>query len=63
MVEINRGRKNRGVIGEVFWVGRTEKFFLLCKRASQCGIKLNNEKDDNGKLRTLFAYDYNCDVD
>lgn len=63
MVEINRGRKNRGVIGEVFWVGNPEKFSYYAKEHRSVGIKLNNEKDDNGKFKNVvFAYDYNCDV-
>ena len=63
MVEINRGRKNRGVIGEVFWVGNAEKFSYYAKEHRSVGIKLNNEKDDNGKFKNVvFAYDYNCDV-
>ena len=63
MVEINRGRKNRGVIGEVFWVGNPEKFSYHSKEHRSVGIKLNNEKDDNGKFKNIvFAYDYNCDV-
>ena len=63
MVEINRGRKNRGVIGEVFWVGHPEKFSYYAKEHRSVGIKLNNEKDDNGKFKNVvFAYDYNCDV-
>ena len=62
-VEINRGRKNRGVIGEVFWVGNPEKFSYYAKEHRSVGIKLNNEKDDNGKFKNVvFAYDYNCDV-
>ena len=63
MVEINRGRKNRGIIGEVFWVGHPEKFSYYAKEHRSVGIKLNNEKDDNGKFKNVvFAYDYNCDV-
>ena len=63
MVEINRGRKNRGIIGEVFWVGNPEKFSYYAKEHRSVGIKLNNEKDDNGKFKNVvFAYDYNCDV-
>jgi hypothetical protein len=63
MVEINRGRKNRGVIGEVFWVGNPEKFSYYAKEHRSVGIKLNDEKDDNGKFKNVvFAYDYNCDV-
>ena len=63
MVEINRGRKKRGVIGEVFWVGNPEKFSYYAKEHRSVGIKLNNEKDDNGKFKNVvFAYDYNCDV-
>ena len=63
MVEINRGRKNRGVIGEVFWVRHPEKFSYYSKEHRSVGIKLDNEKDDNGKFKNVvFAYDYNCDV-
>ena len=63
MVEINRGRKNRGVIGEVFWVGHPERFSYYSKEHRSVGIKLDNEKDDNGKFKNVvFAYDYNCDV-
>lgn len=63
MVEINRGRKNRGVIGEVFWVGNPEKFSYYAKEHRSVGIKLDDERDDNGKFKNIvFAYDYNCDV-
>jgi len=62
-VEITRGRKNRGTIGEVFWVGRPEKFSYHSKEYRTIGIKLNDERDDNGKFKNIvFAYDYNCDV-
>ena len=62
-VEVTRGRKNRGVIGEVFWVGRPEKFSYHSKEYHNIGIKLNDERDDNGKFKNIvFAYDYNCDV-
>jgi len=62
-VEVTRGRKNRGVIGEVFWVGRPEKFSYHSKEYHTIGIKLNDERDDNGKFKNIvFAYDYNCDV-
>ena len=60
MVEINRGRKNRGAIGEVFWIGNPEKFSYYSKEHRSVGIKLNDEKDDNGKFKNVvFAYDYN----
>ena len=63
MVEINRGRKNRGIIGEVFWVGNPEKFSYYAKEHRSVGIKLDDERDDNGKFKNIvFAYDYNCDV-
>ena len=63
MVEINRGRKNRGIIGEVFWVGNPEKFSYYSKEHRSVGIKLDDERDDNGKFKNIvFAYDYNCDV-
>lgn len=63
MVEINRGRKNRGIIGEVFWVGNPDKFSYYAKEHRSVGIKLDNERDDNGKFKNIvFAYDYNCDV-
>ena len=63
MVEINRGRKNRGIIGEVFWVGNPDKFSYYAKEHRSVGIKLDDERDDNGKFKNIiFAYDYNCDV-
>jgi hypothetical protein len=63
MVEINRGRKNRGIIGEVFWVGNPDKFSYYAKEHRSIGIKLDDERDDNGKFKNIvFAYDYNCDV-
>ena len=63
MVEINRGRKNRGIIGEVFWVGSPDKFSYYAKEHRSVGIKLDDERDDNGKFKNIvFAYDYNCDV-
>jgi hypothetical protein len=63
MIEINRGRKNRGIIGEVFWVGNPEKFSYYAKEHRSVGIKLDDERDDNGKFKNIvFAYDYNCDV-
>lgn len=63
MVEINRGRKNRGIIGEVFWVGNPEKFSYYSKEHRSVGIKLDDERNDNGKFKNIvFAYDYNCDV-
>ena len=63
MVEINRGRKNRGIIGEVFWVGNPDKFSYKAKEHRSVGIKLDDERDDNGKFKNIvFAYDYNCDV-
>jgi len=63
MVEINRGRKNRGIIGEVFWVGNPEKFSYYAKEHRSVGIKLDDERDDNGKFKNIvFAYDYNCDI-
>ena len=62
-VEVTRGRKNRGTIGEVFWVGRPEKFSYHSKEHRNVGIKLNDERDDNGKFKNIvFTYDYNCDV-
>ena len=62
-VEVTRGRKNRGTIGEVFWVGRPEKFSYHSKEYRAIGIKLNDERDDNGKFKNIvFANDYNCDV-
>ena len=63
MVEINRGRKNRGIIGEIFWVGNPDKFSYYAKEHRSIGIKLDDERDDNGKFKNIvFAYDYNCDV-
>lgn len=63
MVEINRGRKNRGIIGEVFWVGNPDKFSYYAKEHRSVGIKLDDERDGNGKFKNIvFAYDYNCDV-
>ena len=63
MVEINRGRKNRGIIGEVFWVGNPDKFSYYAKEHRSVGIKLDDERDDNGKFKNIvFAYDYNCDI-
>ena len=63
MVEINRGRKNRGIIGEVFWVGNPDKFSYYAKEHRSIGIKLDDERDDNGKFKNIvFTYDYNCDV-
>lgn len=63
MIEINRGRKNRGIIGEVFWVGNPDKFSYYAKEHRSVGIKLDDERDDNGKFKNIvFAYDYNCDV-
>ena len=62
-VEVVSGRKNRGVIGEVFWVGSPEKFSYYSKEHRSVGIKLNDERDDNGKFKNVvFAYDYNCGV-
>ena len=62
-VEVVSGRKNRGAIGEVFWVGNPEKFSYYSKEHRSVGIKLNDERDDNGKFKNVvFAYDYNCGV-
>tara|TARA_Y100001933_G_C19010015_1_gene568367 strand:- start:1632 stop:2252 length:621 start_codon:yes stop_codon:yes gene_type:complete len=62
-VEVVSGRKNRGAIGEVFWVGSPEKFSYYSKEHRSVGIKLNDERDDNGKFKNVvFAYDYNCGV-
>ena len=63
MVEVTSGRKNRGVIGEVFWVGNPEKFSYYSKEHRSVGIKLNDEKGADGKFKNVsFAYDYNCTV-
>ena len=63
MVEVTSGRKNRGVMGEVFWVGHPEKFSYYSKEHRSVGIKLNDEKGDDGKFKNVaFAYDYNCTV-
>ena len=62
-VEVVSGRKNRGAIGEVFWVGNPEKFSYYSKEHRSVGIKLDDERDDNGKFKNVvFAYDYNCGV-
>lgn len=62
-VEVVSGRKNRGAIGEVFWVGNPDKFSYYSKEHRSVGIKLNDERDDNGKFKNVvFAYDYNCGV-
>ena len=62
-VEVVSGRKNRGAIGDVFWVGNPDKFSYYSKEHRSVGIKLNDERDDNGKFKNVvFAYDYNCGV-
>jgi hypothetical protein len=63
MVEVTSGRKNRGVIGEVFWVGNPTRFSYNGPVSHSVGIKLNDEKGDDGKFKNVaFAYDYNCTV-
>lgn len=63
MVEVTSGRKNRGVMGEVFWVGNPTSFHYNGPVSHSVGIKLNNEKGDDGKFKNVaFAYDYNCTV-
>ena len=62
-VEVVSGRKNRGAIGEVFWVGNPDKFSYYSKEHRSVGIKLNDEKGYDGKFKNVvFAYDYNCGV-
>jgi|SaaInlV_165m_DNA_1040744.scaffolds.fasta_scaffold19760_2 hypothetical protein len=62
-VEVVSGRKNRGAIGEVFWIGNPDKFSYYSKEHRSVGIKLNDEKGDDGKFKNVvFAYDYNCGV-
>ena len=63
MVEVTSGRKNRGVIGEVFWVGNPTRFSYNGPVSHSVGIKVNDEKGDDGKFKNVaFAYDYNCTV-
>ena len=62
-VEVVSGRKNRGAIGEVFWIGNPDKFSYYSKEHRSVGIKLNDERGDDGKFKNVvFAYDYNCGV-
>ena len=54
MVEINRGRKNRGVIGEVFWVGNARSFLITQKSIVQLESSWTTKRMTTESLRMLF---------